>query len=145
MMDVTRGGSRGLVALPGIYRLTGLSQRGRISRRRSLCHEEVEVNNGRLWWLFGVGFLLANLALPFAAEAQRRATPSHRAPAAVPSRAATEQPQVKGIFEPVNYGQDLTLADAFFVTADEGWVSGAAGTILHTTDGGKTWTPQLGG
>jgi len=45
----------------------------------------------------------------------------------------------------VNYNQDLQLLDVFFVNADEGWVSGVAGTILHTRDGGKTWEAQLGG
>lgn len=51
----------------------------------------------------------------------------------------------KAIFEPVNYKQDLTLLDVFFVSKDEGWVSGAAGTTLHTKDGGNSWTAELGG
>jgi photosystem II stability/assembly factor-like uncharacterized protein len=51
----------------------------------------------------------------------------------------------RGIWEPVNYTDDLELTDVFFVTPDVGWVSGAAGTILHTADGGKTWAAQLGG
>jgi len=29
-------------------------------------------------------------------------------------------------------------------TDDVGWVTGAAGTILHTTDGGLTWTGIVG-
>ena len=53
--------------------------------------------------------------------------------------------QYKGIFEPVNYGQDINLTDVFFVTADVGWVSGEHATILKTTDGGKTWRAQIGG
>jgi photosystem II stability/assembly factor-like uncharacterized protein len=55
------------------------------------------------------------------------------------------QPKFKAIFEPVNYKQDLTLLDVVFVSKDEGWVSGAAGTILHTKDGGNSWTAELGG
>lgn len=55
------------------------------------------------------------------------------------------QPRVKGIWEPVNYKQDLSLESVYFVTPDIGWASGAAGTIIKTTDGGSTWTPQLGG
>ena len=51
----------------------------------------------------------------------------------------------RGIWEPVGYTEDLELTDVFFVTADMGWVSGAAGTMLRTRDGGKTWEPQLGG
>jgi photosystem II stability/assembly factor-like uncharacterized protein len=50
-----------------------------------------------------------------------------------------------GIWEPVNYGEDLSLTDVFFVTPEIGYVSGAAGTILKTTDAGETWTPLLGG
>ncbi|HUF23763.1 MAG TPA: YCF48-related protein [Vicinamibacterales bacterium] len=51
----------------------------------------------------------------------------------------------KAIFEPVNYSQDLRLHDVGFATDDIGWAVGDAGTILHSRDGGKTWTPQLGG
>jgi photosystem II stability/assembly factor-like uncharacterized protein len=45
----------------------------------------------------------------------------------------------------VNYKENLSLNGVFFVTPEEGWVSGDAATILHTTDGGQTWTAQLGG
>jgi photosystem II stability/assembly factor-like uncharacterized protein len=55
------------------------------------------------------------------------------------------QPKFKAIFEPVNYKQDLTLFDVFFVSKEEGWVSGAANTVLHTKDGGNSWTAELGG
>ena len=54
-------------------------------------------------------------------------------------------PKFKGILEPVSYTEDLDLTDVFFVSADVGWVSGDAGTILRTTDGGATWEAQLGG
>ena len=55
------------------------------------------------------------------------------------------EPKFKAIWEPVNYKEDLPLYDVFFVSKDEGWVTGAAGTILHTKDGGTTWTAELGG
>jgi photosystem II stability/assembly factor-like uncharacterized protein len=60
------------------------------------------------------------------------------------SLAAQERPG-RAVWEPVNYAADLELSDVFFVTPEVGWVSGASGTILHTKDGGKSWTPQLGG
>ena len=32
--------------------------------------------------------------------------------------------------------------DIYFVDAQLGWIVGARSTILHTTDGGKTWNNQ---
>ena len=58
---------------------------------------------------------------------------------------AAPAPKFKGIWEPINYSEDLRLTDVFFVTPDVGYVSGASGTILKTTDAGGTWTAQLGG
>ncbi len=55
------------------------------------------------------------------------------------------QPKFKAIWEPVNYKEDVHLFDVYFVSKEEGWVSGAAGTILHTKDGGNSWTVELGG
>lgn len=37
---------------------------------------------------------------------------------------------------------DATLAAASFVDAQAGWAVGHLGTILHTADGGETWTVQ---
>jgi photosystem II stability/assembly factor-like uncharacterized protein len=51
----------------------------------------------------------------------------------------------KGVWEAVNYPEDLSLTDVFFVSPEVGYVAGAAGTILKTTDAGTSWTPQLGG
>lgn len=70
-------------------------------------------------------------------------TPTAHKPTTASQKAT--QPKFKAIFEPVNYKEDLTLFDAFFVSKEEGWVSGAAGTILHTKDGGTSWTAELGG
>ncbi|MGH8285831.1 MAG: hypothetical protein ACRETT_08700, partial [Steroidobacteraceae bacterium] len=44
--------------------------------------------------------------------------------------AGTAGTKLKGIWEPVNYSEDLELIDVFFVTPEIGYVSGAAGTIL---------------
>ncbi len=76
-------------------------------------------------------FLICGCALAWAATA------SAQTPAAAPKS--------KGIWEPVNYGEDLPLFDAFFVTPETGYVGGAGGTILKTTDAGASWTPLLGG
>jgi photosystem II stability/assembly factor-like uncharacterized protein len=65
--------------------------------------------------------------------------------AAAQRAGAVAPPAVKGTWEPVNYSEDLKLNDVFFVTPEVGWVAGDAGTILHTRDGGATWTAQLGG
>ena len=59
--------------------------------------------------------------------------------------AKDDQPKFKAIWEPVNYKQDLELTDVFFVSEQVGWVSGAAATLLKTTDGGDSWTAVLGG
>jgi photosystem II stability/assembly factor-like uncharacterized protein len=63
--------------------------------------------------------------------------------AAKPSTASAAD--YKGIFEPVNYTEDVNLTDVFFTGVDEGWTAGDHGTILHTGNGGQTWTAQLGG
>jgi photosystem II stability/assembly factor-like uncharacterized protein len=58
---------------------------------------------------------------------------------------ADEKPKFKAIWEPVNYKQDIKLTDVVFVSEQVGWVSGASGTLLKTTDGGDSWTAVLGG
>jgi|SRR5579859_4010678 len=63
-----------------------------------------------------------------------------------PTSAGTGQkPRYKAIWEPINYKQDLQLTDVLFINEKTGWVAGASGSILHTEDGGDTWTAQLGG
>lgn len=57
--------------------------------------------------------------------------------------------QMKGIFEPVSYPEDVQLLDVFFVNDREGWVAGGTtvmngGILLHTSDGGNHWEVQLG-
>ena len=69
-------------------------------------------------------------------------TPAKKA-ASLPEQG--QKPKFKAIWEPVNYKEDLNLFDVYFVSKEEGWVSGAVGTILHTKDGGNNWAVQLGG
>lgn len=53
-----------------------------------------------------------------------------------------------GIFQPVSYSEDVELNGVYFVTVDEGWVTGgngvSAGILLHTTDGGAHWELAMG-
>lgn len=62
--------------------------------------------------------------------------------------ATSQPPAFKGIFEPVPYGADVSLLDVFFVTPEVGWAAGGNGmtngVIIATTDGGATWTVQVG-
>lgn len=100
--------------------------------------------------LFATVLLFAFTAVAQTASPQPRrpaVTTSHRpATAGTPAtRAVPAASAYKGIFEPVNYGQDINFTDAFFVSADVGWVSGEHATLLKTTDGGTTWKAQIGG
>lgn len=42
-------------------------------------------------------------------------------------------------------GTNSNLLALSFINSSEGWVGGAAGTILATNDGGATWAPQVSG
>jgi photosystem II stability/assembly factor-like uncharacterized protein len=62
---------------------------------------------------------------------------------------AAAKPKYKGIFEPMNYSEDINLSDVSFVTDKIGWVSGGvdgkgSGVILNTQDGGAHWNVQWG-
>jgi photosystem II stability/assembly factor-like uncharacterized protein len=41
--------------------------------------------------------------------------------------------------------QGNSLNSIYFVDENTGWVAGAYGTILHTTDSGANWNPQSSG
>jgi hypothetical protein len=68
--------------------------------------------------------------------------------------ASASPDKYKGIFEPVNYPEDVGLTDVFFIDADNGRASGKKNTdageggfIINTHDGGKTthgWASQYG-
>jgi photosystem II stability/assembly factor-like uncharacterized protein len=73
----------------------------------------------------------------------------HHKGLAEPSATAPAARSMKAIWEPVNYPEDLELNDVFFVTDQEGWITGGksalrGGVILHTTDGGDHWDVQVG-
>ena len=87
--------------------------------------------------------LVMVFACALAAAFVQEGRPKMPAKAAKPP--AAEQSKFKAIWEPVNYKEDIRLLDVYFVSKDEGWVTGAAGTILHTKDGGNKWTAELGG
>ena len=76
-------------------------------------------------------------ALAHDANAQRKLPKSVSSP--------VTSSRVKGIWEAVNYDQDLNLTSVYFVTPKMGWAAGEHGTIIKTVDGGAHWTPQLGG
>jgi photosystem II stability/assembly factor-like uncharacterized protein len=42
-------------------------------------------------------------------------------------------------------GTTENLLDVYFANANDGWVTGANGTILRTTNGGTDWAPQTSG
>ena len=74
-------------------------------------------------------------------------------PSSTPQKSAGgTPPRYKGIFEPVNYSEDVELSDVWFTDADTGWACGSVknsaagegGFIINTRDGGKTWKLQLG-
>ncbi len=76
---------------------------------------------------------------------RRRALAGAIAALLTASAASAAEPKPKAVFEPVSYAEDLDLRSVFFVDEDTGWAAGEAGTILHTVDGGESWTAQLGG
>jgi photosystem II stability/assembly factor-like uncharacterized protein len=81
------------------------------------------------------------LCAPLAVAQKKKAT------SATPPADAAQRG--KAVWEPVNFPADLDLNDVFFVTDQEGWVTGgkniwAGGVILHTSDGGDHWDVQVG-
>jgi len=91
--------------------------------------------------------LLFTGLLPVAGASAQAHPPQSTARAAPPSPGVPLR--TKGIWESVSYPEDMQFTDAFFVTADEGWVTGhvpgkGGGTLLHTRDGGGHWEVQLG-
>jgi photosystem II stability/assembly factor-like uncharacterized protein len=65
-----------------------------------------------------------------------------RLAAQVPASPATA---FKGIWEPASFTEDIDFREVFFVTIDKGWIAGDKGTLIHTKDGGATWTVVMGG
>ena len=89
------------------------------------------------------------LTLALCASAQQ-STKKAASPSPVKSAASEgTQPKFKAIWEPVNVKEDIELLSAYFVSPEEGWVTGGrtvmqGGVILHTKDAGANWEVQLG-
>ena len=91
---------------------------------------------------------LLSSVLSLSAQTPRpQSTPAQR-PARQPTPAAQAKPRYKGIWEHVNYTEDISLNSVYFASAQTGWVSGGtgsgAGVILNTQDGGEHWSVQWG-
>lgn len=94
---------------------------------------------------------LAGGVLPATGQTRTRRVP---APVAAPRTtgqpaapaAAPDQPRFTGIWEPVNYPDDVKLTHVFFVSPRSGWALGyeKGGVIVHTADGGEHWNVQVG-
>ncbi|MBK5295042.1 MAG: hypothetical protein JJE04_25620 [Acidobacteriia bacterium] len=62
-----------------------------------------------------------------------------------PAAAKAGEPKWKAIWEPVPFNKDIQLNSISCTGPETCWVAGDKGTILLTSDGGKTWQTQLGG
>lgn len=91
----------------------------------------------------------SQIAVLLAAAAISSLAPlSAQQPSRQPASAAA---QYKGIWEAVNYSEDVEFTDVFFVTGEVGWAvglsrsdAGEGGFILHTKDAGQSWELQFG-
>lgn len=50
-----------------------------------------------------------------------------------------------GVWREMETVTSRALLDVHFTDENQGWAVGARGTILHTTNGGSSWTPQTSG
>jgi photosystem II stability/assembly factor-like uncharacterized protein len=92
-----------------------------------------------------LAIVLAAASLQAIAQ-QPKSSPRSRAAAPAQAASTSSPSQVKAIWEPMNYPDDVTLEDVFFVNQQVGWVAGkgTGGFIMHTSDGGKNWEIQVG-
>jgi photosystem II stability/assembly factor-like uncharacterized protein len=88
--------------------------------------------------------LIAVIALTAAAQTPQKKTAGAK-PAAGAAGAASEQPKFKAIWERVPFNKDINLNAIACAGPETCWAVGDKSTIIHTTDGGKTWQVQLGG
>ena len=94
-----------------------------------------------------VGPVVATLLLTClaAAQAPRSSTAKSAAGAKANAPGTAPQSKFKAIWEPVPFNKDIDLRAISCVGPETCWVAGSKGTILFTSDGGKTWQAQLGG
>lgn len=79
------------------------------------------------------------MAAPAYGQAPAKRTGAAKAPA------KADEPKFKAIWEPVPFNKDIGLRAVACTAPETCWVVGEKSTILHTTDGGKSWQIQLGG
>jgi photosystem II stability/assembly factor-like uncharacterized protein len=93
--------------------------------------------------LFAAAWMLLAVAT---GQAQQRTVKKIPQRAAATTASSAPEPKYKGIWEPVNYPDDIEIKSVFFVNENEGWAAGKGpgGFIVHTTDGGENWEIQLG-
>ncbi|MGH9894077.1 MAG: WD40/YVTN/BNR-like repeat-containing protein, partial [bacterium] len=88
------------------------------------------------------------LLLPLAAVVAQQPARNAKGKSAVAMAATAGDAKLRGVWEPVSYPEDVHLNDVYFATPDIGWVTagshGTPGMIIHTRDGGASWTAQLG-
>jgi len=85
------------------------------------------------------------IALFLLASAMQNPPSTSRRLAADSLGAARTQPATKAIWERVSFNKDIGLKAIACSGPETCWVVGDKSTILHTSDGGKTWQVQLGG
>jgi len=113
-------------------------------------------NDQAILWKFTPCLVLALTFLTASSFAQRHVLPRPlRTGPTSTSATSTAQTrsEYKGIWEPVNYPDDIFLTNVFFVSEKVGWAggysgrpngSGSGGVLIHTNDGGEHWDLQLG-
>jgi len=99
-----------------------------------------------VFWISGVFAAAAMLLAAAPGQAQQRTVKNIRPRATATAASSAPEPKYKGVWEPVNYPDDVQLKDVYFVNDKVGWVAGKGqgGIILHTADGGEHWDIQLG-
>jgi photosystem II stability/assembly factor-like uncharacterized protein len=108
------------------------------------------IHNRRNQWIFKGVCAIAGLMVCALTSAAQPAPTKHPVAAAAKkpttTAAAAPEQKYKGIWEPVNYPDDVNLYSVYFVNDKVGWAAGRGqgGFILHTTDGGAHWEIQLG-
>lgn len=101
------------------------------------------------WFVVAWAVMLLAVGAAFAQQpTHKRIVPPSKS-ASTSTTPATSQPSqttYKGVWEPVNYPDDVHLSSVYFVNEKTGWAAGKGqgGFILHTADGGEHWEVQLG-